>query len=53
MVANYEFSGDLNNNLFRAYSDFLNLDENKIKKRVILKHINSRNSVLKKLSIDK
>lgn len=53
MVANYEFGGDLNNNLFRAYSDFLSLDENKIKKRVVLEHINSRNSVLKKLPIDK
>ncbi|EDO8877508.1 AAA family ATPase [Campylobacter coli] len=53
MVANYEFSGDLNNNLFQAYSDFLNLDENKIKKRVVLEYINSQKSVLKKLPIDK
>lgn len=53
MVANYEFGGDLNNNLFQAYSDFLNLDENKIKKRVVLEYIKSQNSVLKKLPIDK
>ncbi|EOZ2160354.1 hypothetical protein ACQQJ8_000368 [Campylobacter coli] len=53
MVANYEFSSDLNNNLFQAYSDFLNLDENKIKKRVVLEYINSQKSVLKKLPIDK
>ncbi|HDV7508693.1 TPA: hypothetical protein RJ355_000291 [Campylobacter jejuni] len=53
MVPNHNFDDDLNNNLFQAYSDFLNLDENKIKKSVVLKYINSQNSVLKKLLIDK
>ncbi|EOF7235542.1 P-loop NTPase fold protein [Campylobacter coli] len=52
MNIKHNFNDDLNNNLLQAYLDFLNLDENKIKKRVVLEHINSRNSVLKKLPID-
>lgn len=32
MVASHKFDDDLNNNLFQAYLDFLDLDENKIKK---------------------
>ncbi|MBT0741291.1 DUF844 domain-containing protein [Campylobacter lari] len=32
MVINHKFDDDLNNHLFQAYLDFLDLDENKIKK---------------------
>ncbi|HEB9349646.1 TPA: hypothetical protein RZK40_001140 [Campylobacter coli] len=52
MNINHNFNDDLNNNLFRAYLDFLDLDENKIKKSIVLKYINSRNSVLRKLLIE-
>ncbi|AJC85855.1 KAP family P loop domain protein [Campylobacter sp. RM16704] len=52
MVASHKFDDDLNNNLFQAYLDFLDLDENKIKKSVVLKYINSQNSVLRKLLIE-
>ncbi|MBT0826487.1 hypothetical protein KJQ85_05375, partial [Campylobacter lari] len=49
MVASHKFDDDLNNNLFQAYLDFLDLDENK--KSIVLKYINSQNSVLRKLLI--
>lgn len=49
MVASHKFDDDLNNNLFQAYLDFLDLDENK--KSIALKYINSQNSVLRKLLI--
>ncbi|EAI8624468.1 AAA family ATPase [Campylobacter lari] len=52
MVASHKFDDDLNNNLFQAYLDFLDLDENKIKKSVVLEYINSQNSVLRKLLIE-
>ncbi|HEB9343068.1 TPA: hypothetical protein RZK37_001360 [Campylobacter coli] len=52
MNIKHNFNDDLNNNLFRAYLDFLDLDENKIKKSIVLKYINSRNSVLRKLLIE-
>ncbi|MCV3530144.1 hypothetical protein L8Y18_01605 [Campylobacter sp. CNRCH_2007_0968H] len=52
MAINHKFDDDLNNNLFQAYLDFLDLDENKIKKSVVLKYINSQNSVLRKLLIE-
>ncbi|MCR8682541.1 P-loop NTPase fold protein [Campylobacter sp. LMG 17559] len=52
MVASHKFDDDLNNNLFQAYLDFLDLDENKIKKSIVLEYINSQNSVLRKLLIE-
>ncbi|EAJ6152280.1 hypothetical protein CK565_03175 [Campylobacter lari] len=52
MVASHKFDDDLNNNLFQAYLDFLDLDENKIKKSVVVEYINSQNSVLRKLLIE-
>ncbi|MFY4766680.1 P-loop NTPase fold protein [Campylobacter sp. GB48] len=52
MVINHKFDDDLNNHLFQAYLDFLDLDENKIKKSIVLKYINSQNSVLRKLLIE-
>ncbi|EGK8127675.1 P-loop NTPase fold protein [Campylobacter lari] len=51
MVINHKFDDDLNNNLFQAYLDFLDLDENKIKKSIVLEYINSKNSVLRELLI--
>ncbi|EAK0948424.1 KAP family NTPase [Campylobacter lari] len=52
MVTSHKFDDDLNNNLFQAYLDFLDLDENKIKKSIVLEYINSQNSVLRKLLIE-
>ncbi|MCV3428740.1 KAP family NTPase [Campylobacter sp. IFREMER_LSEM_CL1904] len=52
MVASHKFDDDLNNNLFQTYLDFLDLDENKIKKSVVVEYINSQNSVLRKLLIE-
>ncbi|EAI4647895.1 hypothetical protein PQO68_001339 [Campylobacter lari] len=52
MVINHKFDDDLNNHLFQAYLDFLDLDENKIKKSIVLEYINSQNSVLRKLLIE-
>lgn len=53
MAVNHKFDDDLSNNLLRAYLDFLDLEENKIKKSVVLKYIDSQNSVLRKLLINK
>ncbi|HEC2791625.1 TPA: AAA family ATPase [Campylobacter jejuni] len=53
MAVNHKFDDDLSNNLLRAYLDFLDLEENKIKKSVVLKYIDLQNSVLRKLLINK